>query len=72
MLTALSVGLRTERGTLPSVRKLPGLLSTSSYIKGLMENPLDKSGPAMINVCDYSVCGPADPGTKGRQRALTK
>lgn len=51
MLTALSVGLTTERGTLPSVRKLPGLLSTSSYIKGLMENPLDKSGPAMINVC---------------------
>lgn len=51
MFTALSMGLRNERGTLPSVRKLPGPLSTSSYIKGLMENPLDKSGPAMINVC---------------------
>lgn len=43
--------MRTERGTPPTVRKLPGPLSTSSYIKGLMENALDKSGPAMINVC---------------------
>lgn len=43
--------MRTEWGTPPTVRKLPGPLSTSSYIKGLMENPLDKSGPAMINVC---------------------
>lgn len=46
------MGLRTEQGTSPSVRKLPGPLSTSNYnIKGLKENLLDKSGSAMINVC---------------------
>lgn len=66
MLTALSVGLRNERGTLPSVRKLPGPLSTSSYIKGLMENPLDKSGPAMVNVCVTS--RPVDMRTPGPKK----